>query len=127
MNPYVIPGRPDIDTIVATEWNIDRELLFKRTRRREIVEARQMAMFVRRTVFGETLSQASERYGLHHCSTLWSVTQVQNLMETDIHFGKKAKRTIRCVDMFAKAIREKENNTDPEAVVKNISHLDAYK
>ena len=94
MNPYAIPGIAGIDAICAQEWGIDREQLYTRTRERQVVEARQMAMYLRVTRERSSYAAAGQPYDRDHATAIHAVRTVRNLMSTDKAFRYKAQRVI---------------------------------
>ena len=79
------------DTIIDTVceyFNITRELLLSKTRKRQIVQARQIAMYeCRNLVPGCSLSTiGSELGGKDHATVLHACNTVQDLMSTDKSF-----------------------------------------
>ena len=64
---------------------ITEETLFSlnKTRRREEVYARQIHMAVSRLLIGRSLKSSASIYGLDHATTINSIKQVRNLVETD--------------------------------------------
>ena len=79
------------DTIIGTVceyFNITRELMLSTTRKRQIVQARQIAMYeCRNLVPGCSLSTiGAELGGKDHATVLHACTTVQNLMSTDKQF-----------------------------------------
>lgn len=94
MNPYAIPGIAGIDAMCAQEWGIDREQLYTRTRERQVVEARQMAMYLRVTRERSSYAAAGQPYDRNHATAIHAVRTVRNLMSTDKAFRDKARRVI---------------------------------
>ena len=94
MNPYAIPGIAGIDAMCAQEWGIDREQLYTRTRERQVVEARQMAMYLRVTRERSSYAAAGQPYDRDHATAIHAVRTVRNLMSTDKAFRDKARRVI---------------------------------
>ena len=74
--------------IVCEYFNITRELMLSTTRKRQIVQARQIAMYeCRNLVPGCSLSTiGAELGGKDHATVLHACTTVQNLMSTDKQF-----------------------------------------
>ena len=94
MNPYAIPGIAGIDAMCAQAWGIDREQLYTRTRERQVVEARQMAMYLRVTRERSSYAAAGQPYDRDHATAIHAVRTVRNLMSTDKAFRDKARRVI---------------------------------
>ncbi|MGV8135906.1 MAG: helix-turn-helix domain-containing protein [Mangrovibacterium sp.] len=96
MNPYVIPGLKQkvnreerIDEAVCKAWGIPLEDLYKRTRRREIVEPRQVVMQYRRMILKESPAVIARHTGFDHASVNSSCKTVSNLLDTDRLFRAK--------------------------------------
>ena len=85
------PSEISIETIVQTVceyFNITRDMLLSPSRKRQIVQARQIAMYeCRNLVPNSSLSTiGSELGGKDHATVLHACTTVQNLMSTDRAF-----------------------------------------
>lgn len=70
---------------------IPKEKILERTRKREIVEARQVVQFLSRTLFPKTsLSEIARQTGdMDHASILHSIKTVDNLWQTSSEFRAK--------------------------------------
>jgi chromosomal replication initiator protein len=110
MNPYIIPGIPGIDVMCANEWGIPRERLYHRTRKREVVEARQMAMYLHVTRERSSYATAAGHYGLDHATAIHAVKTVRALMAVDKEFKRKANGVIDKLQVLDNAV-EYENNS----------------
>jgi chromosomal replication initiator protein len=93
MNPYVIPGlkqkvsrETKIDEAACKAWGIPMEDLYKRTRKREIVETRQVVMQYRRMILNESPAVIARHTGFDHASVNSSCKTVSNLLETNKAF-----------------------------------------
>lgn len=91
ISAYVIPGiqRIPIEAIAASIWRIDVNMLTKKTRKREVVEARQVLMKYRKETMKMSLSEAAQPYGKDHATVLHAIKTVNNLKETDSNFRVK--------------------------------------
>ena len=91
LNAYAIPGiqRISVEAIVASIWRIDINLLTKKTRKREVVEARQVLMKYRKEMMKLSLAQAAEPFGKDHATAIHAIKTVNNLLETDSNFRVK--------------------------------------
>lgn len=91
ISAYIIPGiqRIPIEAIAASIWRIDVNMLAKKTRKREVVEARQVLMKYRKEMMKLSYSQAAAPYGKDHATALHAVRTVNDLMETDSNFRVK--------------------------------------
>ena len=76
-----------IEKVICDYFNISIDMLNSKTRKREIVQARQLAMY-----FAKKLTKASlATIGLHcgnkdHATVLHACRTVNNLIDTDKHF-----------------------------------------
>lgn len=86
------------DEAICREFGVTYDDLHRRTRLRHIVEARQMAMYVRRKIFNLSLHQSANDFGLNHATALWSVRQVEVLICNDKLFKARAQRVLAAVN-----------------------------
>jgi len=107
MTAYSAPGMMDIDDIVAREFIIDKADLYKKSRHREIVEARQLAIYIRIELQLMTTTQSAKLYNRDHCTALWALKQVNALYKTDKVFRGKTDRVMKQVNAI---IKEREFN-----------------
>ena len=76
-----------IQKVVCNYYNIGLELLQSKTRKREIVQARQVAMFFSKTMTKSSLATiGSQIGGKDHATVLHACKTVNNLIETDKRF-----------------------------------------
>lgn len=76
-----------VQKVVCEYFNITREELLSKTRKRQIVQARQIAMFMSRSLINCSLSTiGSEIGGKDHATVLHACTTVNDLMATDKTF-----------------------------------------
>lgn len=91
-----------INQTVCGYFNVPVEMFFSNTRKREIVQARQIAMF-----FSKTLTKASlATIGLHtgdkdHATVLHAFKTVNNLAETDKKYRGQLKEVERRIKLLA--------------------------
>jgi hypothetical protein len=90
------------DDIICHEFCVTYDDLHRRTRLRHIVEARQMAMYVRRKIFNLSLHQSANDFGLNQATALWSVRQVEVLICNDKLFKARAQRVLAAVGEIKK-------------------------
>lgn len=76
--------------LVADHFKTTTELIKSKTRKREIVEARQLAMFLaKKMVANKSLMAIGEAFGgRDHATVIYSCRTVENLIETDLIFKK---------------------------------------
>ena len=76
-----------VQTVVCDYFNISREDLLSKTRKRQIVQARQIAMYMSRSLINCSLSTiGAEIGGKDHATVLHACTTVNDLMATDKTF-----------------------------------------
>ena len=86
----------EITKIVAEILGLEYLQLFQKTRKREIVEARQIAMFVASTQIKTlSLSKIGEYYNKDHATVIHALKTVNNLCETDHLFKEKVDKAIK--------------------------------
>jgi len=69
--------------IVFDYFGIPYEIRDTKSRKREIVQARQLAMYHLRKQTKLSLSQIGKMFGKGHCDVIHSIKTVNNLSETD--------------------------------------------
>ena len=78
-----------IQQIIADYFNLDIESLHSKTRKRNVVEARQLAMFFSKKYTKSSLSTIGSQIGQRdHATVLHACKTVENLIETDREFKK---------------------------------------
>lgn len=78
-----------IQQIIADYFNLDIELLHSKTRKRNVVQARQLAMFFSKKYTKSSLSTIGSQIGQRdHATVLHACKTVENLIETDREFKK---------------------------------------
>ena len=76
-----------IQHIVCDHFRISRELLQTKTRKREVVQARQLAMYFSKNYTKYSLSYIGNQIGKKdHATVLYACKAVTDLMETDRNF-----------------------------------------
>ena len=76
-----------VQKMVCDYFNISRETLLSKSRKRQIVQARQIAMYLSRNLVGCSLSTiGAELGGKDHATVLHACTTVSDLMSTDRTF-----------------------------------------
>lgn len=87
INAYAIPGVVrTIEEVAANVWQIDTTELNGKTRKRKVVEARQVLMKYRRDILGQTTGKVGEHYNKDHATVIHACRNVDNLLETDKDF-----------------------------------------
>ena len=78
-----------IQQIIADYFNLDIESLHSKTRKRNVVQARQLAMFFSKKYTKNSLSTIGSQIGQRdHATVLHACQTVENLIETDRAFKK---------------------------------------
>ena len=78
-----------IEQIIADYFNLDIESLHSKTRKRNVVQARQLAMFFSKKYTKNSLSTIGSQIGQRdHATVLHACKTVENLIETDRAFKK---------------------------------------
>ena len=78
-----------IQQIIADYFNLDIESLHSKTRKRNVVQARQLAMFFSKKYTKSPLSTIGSQIGQRdHATVLYACKTVENLIETDREFKK---------------------------------------
>ena len=76
-----------VQRVVCDYFNITRDDLLSKTRKRQIVQARQIAMYMSRSLINCSLSTiGAEIGGKDHATVLHACTTVNDLMSTDKTF-----------------------------------------
>lgn len=103
MSPYVVPGIRKSDLVVVRSNSIDDvkkhvseftdipvEMLSHKTRKREVVEARQIAMYILTLRKGHSLKSIGEAFGgRDHTTVIHSKQNILNLCDSDPEFKAK--------------------------------------
>lgn len=80
---------PKIKNLVCTYFNINSDTLLSKTRKREVVQARQIAMYLSRTHTKSSLDTiGAEIGGKNHATVLHACSAVCDLKETDKSFNQ---------------------------------------
>ncbi len=77
----------NIQTLVADHFNLSVERLTSKTRKREVVTARQLAMHLCKNLTQEPLKSIGDQFGgRDHSTVIYSLKAVQDLLDTDKEF-----------------------------------------
>jgi len=88
-SPYFIPGLKAPEEIAAEIWGIPVDDLHKRTRKKEVVEARTALIHYRNQKLKLTQKLSAGEYGLNHSSTDHVVKRVERWCKFDKNFREK--------------------------------------
>ena len=102
----------DIEKIICDGQVVDIELIYIKTRKREIVICRQLIMyFLKKFNRKQTLAEIGSVYGKDHATVLHAIKTVNNLIDTDKSFSCKVELYSKKIETIASFINEKlENN-----------------
>jgi len=89
INAMAIPGLKTPDEIASEIWGINPLWLPVKTRKREVVEARQVLMVYRHETLKQSQAAAAAPYGKDHATVIHSQKTVKNLLQTDRCFKEK--------------------------------------
>jgi chromosomal replication initiator protein len=92
MTAYTAPGIKGLDQVIADQFGIDPTMMRIKTRKREVVEARQFAIWYRFRCLGHTAEVAAGTYGQDHSSAIHASKTVCNLRQFDKSFRRKAEQ-----------------------------------
>ena len=106
-HPYTAPGVKDINDVVSEVFGIERRDLFTRTRKRDIVDARAVAMWWMRKNKNISLRSISSRYNLDHATTIHNVRKIDSLIEVDREMKRKVAMVVEIAAPMAGNPREK--------------------
>ena len=90
-NEYV-PSPKVIISYICSYYNIDEETLRGQSRSRDVVAARQLAMYLIRRMHATPLDGIGKEFGNHdHSTILHSLDKVEKQMQTDPKFAERVK------------------------------------
>jgi len=95
-----------IQSIVCKGEKLFSSSLQTKSRKREIVFARQLVMFFLKQYTKESLGKIGEYYGQSHCNTLHAIKAINNLYDSD----KNIRAKIIMYEFKFDAIKDFENN-----------------
>jgi len=79
----------EIQNVICNGEKIPSESLKGRTRKHEIVLARQMIIYFLKKYTKESLLQMARHYGRDHSTAIHSIKTVNNFIDTDKNFARK--------------------------------------
>lgn len=89
----------DIQKIVAEYYQLTPSLLTSRTRKREVVSARQIAIYLSKLHTTHTLEHIGKKFGgRDHSTVIHSCTIVENRMDVEPGFSDEIERIRRLID-----------------------------
>lgn len=90
IKPKKIVSVDEIIDTIAHFYNLDKELIYEKTRRKEIVRARQVAMFLLREDFNISFPLIGRKMGgRDHTTVIHSCDKIKNDMETDVELAQE--------------------------------------
>ncbi|HPI31110.1 MAG TPA: helix-turn-helix domain-containing protein [Bacteroidales bacterium] len=97
ISPYVLPGltqtEKSVDYIIARvceKFGMTREQLTARTRKREIAEPRQVAMYILRGL-GLSYAQVGSIFNKDHATAVYAKKHIENMLTYDRDFKAKVR------------------------------------
>ncbi len=82
-----------IKELVAKELNIELDKVNGKSRKREIVIARQLSMYLCKSFTDKSLKTIGEHFGgKDHSTVIYSCRAIQDMIETDVRFAEKVQQ-----------------------------------
>lgn len=84
----VIPGvTTSIEAVVCKAYGITKDMLYERTRKHEISNARHLVIWIRlRGKLGKNISSTARSIGYHHATVEYAVKKINNVLSVDKEF-----------------------------------------
>lgn len=99
VSPYILPGlklpinllKPHEETLnrICKYYDVTLEQLKKKSRKRDLVVARQVCMCAMYYKYGWTLSRAGKLFNRDHTTAIHSLDTIKNICETDSFFKQQ--------------------------------------
>lgn len=89
MTAYVAPGLLAPEEVIASHFGTTVAEMYTRSRKRHVVEARQVAMWYMVTIQRYTLHRAGDVFKLDHATAHYARNAVNDLMQVDRAFRIK--------------------------------------
>ncbi len=90
----------NIKVLVSEFFKLDLEKLHSKTRKREVVLARQLSMYLSKEFTSQTLKDIGKNFGNRdHTTVLYSIKAVQDLMDTDLLFKDMVKELQKKIEL----------------------------
>ena len=87
-----------IQELIGQHFNLDLEALRSKSRKRNIVQARHIAMYCAKHFTGASLTKIGEYFGNRdHSTVIHACRTVDNLMDTDKNFKKQVDEVQKCI------------------------------
>lgn len=98
MIPFIPENIEKLKLIVCEEKNIDPDMLLNKTRRRAVVESRQLVIYFLYTEFtSRTLKSIGDQVGKHYSTVIHSIRTINTLREVDRIFRTMFERILKRV------------------------------
>ena len=81
-----------LEDVVCSVLGIQSQMLYSKTRKREIVSARQIIFFIIRPCYMLSLANIGTHYGKDHATVLYGIRQVTWQIETDKYYAQDVER-----------------------------------
>ena len=102
MSPYIAPGIKTIEDIASEIWKIPVESITTKTRKRDVVEARQVLMAYIKQQTSRRLNLIAKEYMKDHSTIFHAIKTVNNLKETNKEFRIKYESFIQQANQIPK-------------------------
>lgn len=125
LSPYIVPGLPKKRTTttqdiiveaVCSQYNLIFEVICKRTRKRNIVEARQVIMYLLCHYTTASLKRIGDLFGGYdHTTVIHSRKQIADLLCSDRELANKVheiKRRSELIDRIPRKITKLKDETN---------------
>lgn len=106
---------------IADIYKVDKEVIFKGSRKKNIIYAKRMFIYILRNIFGLSLYEIAEITNLHHASIIhhnrkFEFFYGQYIEDTDIFKRVEAKILSVEVDEMIKVLEIKNNEINKELI-----------
>ncbi len=115
-----------IEAITCRVFDIEPQEMKSRTRRREISEARQVAMYLSRVHTGKSLYRIGIHYNRDHATVLYSYRHIRDLIQFDSELREKVGTANDLINSHAdpyRALSQKWNNLVALKIGKEVGDL----
>jgi hypothetical protein len=99
LHPVSITTSEEITDTVAMVWGVTAHSMRSKTRKREVVEARQIAMVLCMVFLKSTLAATGQKFGgRDHSTVIHAKRVVQDMLDTDASYRVKYKRCYKMIE-----------------------------
>jgi chromosomal replication initiation ATPase DnaA len=93
MTVYSYPGLQSPEEIICREWGIDTKDLHRRTRQREVVDARFVVYKYLREIRGVSFSQIGRQFGFDHATVMNGISKINDVSLFDKNLRHRIETT----------------------------------